>query len=97
MTGAERLVLVVLAAALVVCALASRPGTPEEVRTTRMRISAGDTLWAIAEQNAIQGFTTAQTADFIARLNGLGTSTLVPGRELEVPVAAATTAYIASR
>jgi LysM repeat protein len=97
MSGAERLALILLACALVVCALASRSHAPEADDTTRVRVVAGDTLWAIAEQNRPDGLSTAQTADLIAQLNGLTTSTLMPGRVLAIPTPGAETARFAAR
>ena len=81
----ERVLLVLLAIALVACALASRGIAPADVPTTHVRVAPGDTLWSIAAQNAAPGLTTAQTADLIAKLNDLESSTLVAGAEIDVP------------
>ena len=93
----ERVALIILAGALVACAVASRAHTPDTISTTRVRIGVGDTLWGIAQQNRITGLSTAQTADFIARLNGLDTSTLAPGSELKIPAPAASSKHLASK
>jgi Tfp pilus assembly protein FimV len=97
LSTAERLALIALAGVLVVCALASRAGTPGADNTTSLRVVAGDTLWAIAEQNRVAGLSTAQTADLIAQLNGLKTSTLTPGRVLEIPASEADATHLAAR
>ncbi len=95
LSGPERAGLVFLAVALAICALASRPRTPDVVRTASVRVCAGDTLWGIAQANQVAGLTTAQTAQLIATLNGLGSSSLAPGRTLQVPAPAAIPAQVA--
>jgi LysM repeat protein len=81
----------------VLCAIASRSYAPDAVRTTRVRVSAGDTLWAIAEQYGTPRLTTAQTAHLIARFNALDSATLTPGRELEIPVPGTAPTRIAAK
>lgn len=97
MSPLERLVVVGLALMLIVCALASRPHVPDGSATVSVRIAAGDTLWGIARQHQIAGLSTAQTADYIARLNGLKSSVLVMGSELRIPAPGTAGAQLASR
>jgi hypothetical protein len=84
----ERAMLVLLTVVLVACALASRPNTPAHVDTIRVKVTYGDTLWRIAEANRLPGLSTAETADYIVRINHLTTSKVVAGHELQVPRAA---------
>lgn len=53
-----------------------------------VEVTAGDTLWNIAEKNPIDGFSIAETVDAIKMVNDLDSGLLVPGMELSVPTAA---------
>lgn len=53
-----------------------------------VEVTAGDTLWNIAEKNPIDGLSIAETVDAIKMVNDLDSGLLVPGMELSVPTAA---------
>lgn len=53
-----------------------------------IEVDEGDSLWRIAERNAVQGLSTAETVELIRQWNGLDSGMLVPGMELSVPVSA---------
>ena len=93
----EAFILLALMVTLLVCALASRAGTPDAVATTKVLVDRGDTLWAIARANQVPGLSTAQTADLIARLNDLSSGQLIAGTELAVPVADHGTVALAAK
>jgi nucleoid-associated protein YgaU len=85
LSAIECAILSLLAATLLVCALASGFKAPMQGSTERVRVERGDTLWAIAGKHAVDGLSTEQTADLIARLNHLDRHDLVVGTEIEVP------------
>ncbi len=76
--------LLLLVAVAVMPTLADLPPRPTE-GTTLVRVSPSDTLWSLAREHAVPGATTAQTAQTIRDLNGLGTGHLVAGRTVRVP------------
>lgn len=53
-----------------------------------VEVTAGDTLWNIAEKNPIEGLSITETIDAIKMVNGLDSGLLIPGMELSVPTAA---------
>lgn len=53
-----------------------------------IEVDEGDSLWQIAECNAVQGLSTAETVELIRQWNDLDSGMLVPGMELSVPVTA---------
>lgn len=56
--------------------------------TKIVEVTAGDTLWNIAEKNPIEGLSITETIDAIKMVNGLDSGLLIPGMELSVPTAA---------
>jgi len=89
--------LVVIALLLVVGAVTVRPHTPTIDSTKTVQVSAGETLWSIAAAHPISGLTTAQTAESIARDNGLSGAVLSTGQTLVVPAGVADESQMASR
>ena len=79
-------VALLLVLATVIGASAPR-STPTEMRS--VHVEAGQTLWSIAKANALPGLTTEQTAQLIARANGLTRFSLAEHTSLKVPVAQA--------
>ena len=61
--------------------------THAEMRS--VHVEAGQTIWSIAEANPLPGLTTEQTAELIARTNGLTRSSLAEHTSIRVPVAQA--------
>ena len=55
------------------------------LETTEVIVHAGDSLWTIAAEHAVEGLDTAQTVELIQSWNGLSSATLQPGMELIVP------------
>lgn len=53
-----------------------------------VEVTAGDTLWNIAEKNPIEGLSITETIDAIKMVNDLDSGLLIPGMELSVPTAA---------
>ena len=48
-------------------------------------VDAGDTLWGIASDHAVDGLSTQDTVDVVRAWNGLTSSSLTPGTTLVVP------------
>lgn len=87
LTALELAIIVVLVFAVIAAALASGPSSrPKAVRTSTIRVSAGQSLWTIAAEHPIAGLTTQQTVDAIRRSNHLSGSTIAEGVVLRVPV-----------
>lgn len=84
----EVLALVVIAALLIAGPLVSRSQAHAGREMSEVRTEAGDSLWAIARAHPIEGLTTLQTVDVIARTNGLDSTNVSTGRTLSVPKAA---------
>jgi len=85
---AEIAALVVVVALLLAAPVVSRSTLPRDTATTMLRVEQGDTVWTIAAAHPVSGLSTAQNADFIARLNDLDAGRLAAGTTLRVPSAA---------
>lgn len=94
---AEIVLLVLVALALAGSAWASRGSNPAEIGTLTMRVTQGQTLWSLAQDHPVPGLTTAETADLIARMNGLGGGALHTGMLVEVPARDTCASALASR
>ncbi len=82
----EIAVLVAIALLLLVGTLVDRQGTAApQTPTRKVQVSAGQTLWSIAQAHPMPGYSTAQTADHIAATNGLSGDALAIGQTIEVP------------
>ncbi|HEX6988133.1 MAG TPA: LysM peptidoglycan-binding domain-containing protein [Bacillota bacterium] len=83
-----RWLLAVVLAALVVLGVprifAARAGEPGDGLVTVV-VSAGDTLWDLAEAHGPQGADPRVTVDRIQRLNSLSTPLIRPGQRLLIP------------
>lgn len=55
--------------------------------TVTYSVQPGDTLWGYAEQVTPAGGDVRQTVDEIVELNGLQSTSLVPGQSIVVPIA----------
>ena len=88
----EVLALVVIAVLLIAGPLVSRSRAHASQEMSEMRTEAGDSLWAIARDHPIEGLSTLQTVDVIARTNGLDSANVSTGRTLSVPTSAMHTA-----
>ena len=53
--------------------------------TVETRVQAGESLWTIAENNPIEGFSTQEVVQIIRQENSLESSMLQPGQTLLVP------------
>jgi hypothetical protein len=94
----EIVAVVAIAVALIaVTLLTSRAQERGQLRTTRVFVEEGDTLWSLAQAHPISGHTTEQTARLIAELNSLDSSELVAGRVVVLPRAADQTPMLALR
>ena len=49
-------------------------------------VQDGDTLWSIGSQHCAEGFTVTDCVKWIVEHNDLGSSLIVPGQIIEVPV-----------
>lgn len=79
------LALVLLVCALFACVFLARTPGIDPDHTTTVRVSDGDSLWAIARTHPASGLDTARTVEVIRRLNRLESGTLVVGSTLRVP------------
>jgi len=50
-----------------------------------LKVQTGDTLWTLAAQHPVEGMSTAEVADMLAKENGLAGCSLVPGQVIVVP------------
>lgn len=94
---APQLVLAILAGAAVVAAIvlasalsdlaisSSRARALEDVATTTVTVSEGDSLWGIAAERPVEGVETADLVRWIADANALDGASLRPGQALVVP------------
>ena len=82
----EVLILVVIAVLLLVGVAVTRSPGANAVHSTSVRVERGQSLWDLAKSHPVDGMTTAQTAELIARLNDLGTRSLVTNTVVRVPV-----------
>jgi Tfp pilus assembly protein FimV len=93
----EIIALILIALALIAgTVLTSRhdsSGTPSR----RVRVESGQTLWSLAAEHPVEGSTTEQTAEAIARLNGLKGGRLVAGTSVRVPAESADDLMLACR
>lgn len=64
----------------------SRDAAWDAVEHESIVVSAGDSLWSIAEERTVEGLGTADLVRLIERENGLEAAMLSPGDELVVPV-----------
>lgn len=62
-----------------------------------IKVAAHETLWRIAQQHPVPGYTTAETVEAIRQANGLTTSALAQDQLLEVPTSDSIPAVLASR
>lgn len=69
----------------------------DPMRTERVRVQAGDTLWSLAESHPSPGRSTVETADLLARMNGLESDIIVEGAVLSVPAVPAASGEVAQR
>lgn len=53
--------------------------------STEVTVRAGDSLWSLAEDHAVEGLPISAAVDLISEWNGLDNATLQPGMELVVP------------
>ena len=91
-TGLAILVIV----ALVIIAITSGARIPAPSVTRTVSIASGQTLWALASVNPVDGLTTAQTVELIVQMNSLNGSEVTVGQRITLP-AAADTAALAMR
>jgi len=82
--------------ALIVLLAAIWPALGHTVRSdappTSVRVATNQTLWSIASSHRGAGMSTAETVDWIRRVNGLHTSVLREGSVLRVPAPPSETA-----
>lgn len=93
----ETLIALASVAGLLAGALCSGTPDPNVEATRQVVVESGDSLWALALEHPMQGLSTAQTADLIAEVNHLPSSTLRPGDMLTVPVAPDASLAVAMR
>jgi len=84
-TSVELLLIAALAVALIVGAALSGGPDAHPERLIPVRIEAGDSLWSLARTHPVDGLTTAETAELLAEINGLGDPSLRAGAEILVP------------
>lgn len=85
LSSLELVALLVIVTLMVVGVLSSRSQAPHTDAMHVVQVQSGETLWSVAKTHPVDGFTTAQTSEAIARLNNLPSSTLTAGQTLLVP------------
>jgi hypothetical protein len=81
----EVLALVLIAVLLVVGALSTRGVQATPPAQLRLEVQPGDTLWSLAAAHPIEGLSTAELADVLARENHLGGRIVTAGQSIHVP------------
>ncbi|MCH3943169.1 MAG: LysM peptidoglycan-binding domain-containing protein [Atopobiaceae bacterium] len=56
-----------------------------DVPTASVVVSSGDSLWTLAQEHPVSGYSTSQTVRYIESSNSLGSATITPGQTLRVP------------
>ncbi len=97
-TFAEGLIIAACVAA-VVLSFAHTLAVPssESPTSVSVRVEASQTLWDLATAHPIEGLTTAQTVEYIQRLNGRSEPSLAVGEVVLVPDAPDSVTALASR
>lgn len=86
LAGVAVVAAIVLASALSDLAISSsRARALEDVATTTVTVSEGDSLWGIAAERPVEGVETADLVRWIADANALDGASLRPGQSLVVP------------
>jgi len=85
LTHVEIATLIAIAVLIVIGILSAHSSEFAATASLTVQAQPGDTLWSIARNHPIAGFTTAQIAEQIARDNRLAGSTLQAGCVLAVP------------
>lgn len=86
LAGVAVVAAIVLASALSDLAISSsRTRALEDVATTTVTVSEGDSLWGIAAERPVEGVETADLVRWIADANALDGASLRPGQSLVVP------------
>lgn len=67
---------------------ASHVAFVESLATKNVTVSAGESLWSIAEDNPVDGLAVEEAVEVIRDLNDLTNASLHPGMELTIPSAA---------
>lgn len=95
----EWLALFAAALALAIALASSMMGAqaPDVVRWEQHTVTAGSTLWSIAEACQAPGRSVAETVALIRDQNELGSGVLQAGQRVSVPVITADDAAVASR
>lgn len=57
----------------------------DSVPAVAVYVAPGDSVWSLAEEHPINGYSTSDVARWIEEKNDLSTATLLPGQELLVP------------
>ena len=98
LTGAELLLLVLMALMLVLAAYrAVQPRVGAIGATSTVKVQARQTLWDLATQNPAPGASTSETVELIKTANGMTSSVLFVGQTLRVPCARNDLTAMASR
>lgn len=88
-TRSEYAVIALVLLVLIIAAVLSSRPAEVEIRTQKVMVSSGDTLWDLAERHPVPGLSTQQTVRLLSKLNGLQDSRISAGVSIEVPAAAA--------
>jgi len=81
----EVLALVVIALLLILGALSAGQPRSAPPSWSEVQVRAGDSLWTLAVTHPVEGLTTAQVVDLVARDNRLEGRDIVPGDTILVP------------
>lgn len=87
-------ILLVFALVAIAAGSGSRATAPSVTRT--VFVSSGETLWALAAANPVEGLSTEQTVELIVEMNALDGSDVTVGQKVTLP-AAADTSVLAMR
>jgi hypothetical protein len=93
---AETVLAILVVVALVIIAIASGTRPPATSVTRTVSVSDGETLWALASANPVDGMSTSQTVELIVQMNALNGSEVAVGQRIMLP-AASDTAALAMR
>lgn len=85
---ADVVLALLVVAALVVIAAASGVQAAAPAVTRTVVISSGETLWALAAANPVDGLSIEQTVELIVRMNALDSSQIAVGQQIMLPASA---------
>ena len=96
-TVLEMATLIAIVVLLIVGVIVTSGRSHAQNPTSRVFVESGDTAWTIASRHPIPGQTTQQTAEQIAQINGLASTSLPARSAIKIPGTGQTESALACR